>query len=341
MIVIVSLAAYAARSSAQTPVASDFSVSVNLVKVPITVFDEKGTMVSHLNKEDLRIWEDQTAQEIRSFGVDVNPVSAVLVLDTSMSETKSELKKIKEAAEEFADALKPGDQVSLITFDDEVYRMLDWTGNRNQVRRMLSRIQSGWRTVLYDAMYLAAAEQLKGIEGRKAIVLLTDCVDNDSRVNFHEASLAIVQSQASLYVVSKTIMMREAAQREPRVQFLSDVLKKVSGDPTANYVDEYFKKREEEMIELSEKTGGRCIFPADYNRIKHVYSEIARELKSKHFLTYVSNQELKPNSFHRISIEYLKPASKIIYRKGYYHLPLQERQPQANAKFAAPRSIFR
>jgi VWFA-related protein len=329
-------AAHIARPATQTPGATDFSVSVNLVKVPISVFDEKGSMVTQLWKEDFRIWEDQTAQEIRSSGVDENPVSVVLVLDTSMSETKSELKKIKEAAENFADALKPGDNISLLTFDDEVYRILDWTGNRNQVRRALSRVQSGWRTVLYDAIYLAAADQLKGVEGRKAIILLTDCVDNDSSVNFHDASLAIVQSQASFYVVSKTILMREAAEREPRVQFLSNVLKKLYGDENIDYVDEFFKKRESEMIDLSEKTGGRCFFPKDYDQIKHVYSDIAHELKSKYFLTYVSNQELAPNSFHRIAIEYLKPSSKIIHRKGYYFQPLQKLRPSNDARFAVP-----
>jgi Ca-activated chloride channel homolog len=336
LILIGFFAAHIVRPATQTPGASQFSVSVNLVKIPITIFDEKGNMVTQLWKEDFRIWEDQTAQEIRSFGVDINPVSAVLVLDTSMSETKSELKKIKEAAENFAEALKPGDNISLINFDDEVYRILDWTSNRNQVRRALSRVKPGWRTVLYDAMYLAAADQLKEVDGRKAIVLLTDCVDNDSSVSFRDASLAIVQSQASLYVVSKTILMREAAEHEPRVKFLSDALKKLSGDENVNYVDEYFKKREEDMIDLSEKTGGRCFFPADYDQIKHLYSDIAHELRSKYFLTYVSNQDLAPNSFHRISIEYLKPSSKIIYRKGYYFQPKRERLPSIDAGFAVP-----
>jgi hypothetical protein len=88
-----------------------------------------------------------------------------------------------------------------------------------------------------------------------------------------------------------------------------------------DYVGEYFRKKENEMSELSEKTGGRCFFPTDYNRVKDVYSEVARELKSKYYLTYISNQVLLPNSFHRIAIEYLEPASKIIYRKGYYHQP--------------------
>jgi Ca-activated chloride channel homolog len=297
----------------------NFSVSVNLVKVPISIFDGRGNLVGDLRREDFRIWEDQVPQEIRSFGVDTNPVSVVLVLDTSTSE-KSELKKIKEAAEEFAGALSPEDRISLLTFNDEVHRELDWTNSQKALRKALGKIQTGLRTALYDAMYLAAGEQLKGVEGRKAILLLTDCLNNQSTVSFKNASLSIIQSQASLYVVSKTAMAREEAKRERRVVMLADIYKRLFGNGE-DYIDEFFKKREAEMAVLAEDTGGRCFFPTDYDHIKSVYSEIARELKSKYYLTYVSNQQLPPDSFHKISIEYRAPSTKILYRKGYYYQP--------------------
>ncbi len=295
------------------------SVSVNLVKIPISIFDTQGNLVPELRSEDFRIWEDQAPQQIRSFGVDQNPVSVVLLLDTSMS-SKSELKKIKEAAIEFAEALSREDRVAIIGFDDEAYRALDWTNDLKKVRKALGKLRPGGRTALYDAMYVAANDQLKGIDGRKAIILLTDCVNNQSVVGFPTASLSIVKSQASLYVVSKTAMVKEQAARERRVIMMADILKRLFGD-NEDYVAEYFRKKEGEMAELSEKTGGRCFFPKDYNGLKNVYSEVARELKSKYYLTYISNQNLLPNSYHRISIEYLEPAGKIIYRKGYYFQP--------------------
>lgn len=316
---IISLAAAPGWPETQDTSAS-FSVSVNLVKVPISVFDEAGNMVPSLQREHFRIWEDQAAQDIRSFGVDTNPVSAVLLLDTSMS-GKSELKKIKEAAEKFAEALAQGDRIALITFDDQVHRALDWTDDLKKVRRALSRIRPGFRTALYDAMFTAAQDQLKDVEGRKAIILLTDCLNNESSASFQEASRAIVQSQASFYVVSKTAIVREQAKKERRVVMLTNIYKRLFGSDE-NYIDEFFRKLESEMAELAESTGGRCFFPADYGQIKGIYAEVARELKSKYYLTYVSNQNLPPNSYHRIAIEYLAPSSKIIYRKGYYHQPL-------------------
>jgi VWFA-related protein len=298
---------------------SDFSVSVNLVKVPVSVFDSAGNMVTALRGDSFRLWEDRAPQDIRSFGVDNNPVSVVLLLDTSKSE-KSELKKIREAAEGFVDELTPGDRVSVVTFDDEVNQLLDWTDNMKKVRKALGKIRPGLRTALYDAMYVAARDQLEGIDGRKAIILLTDCLNNQSSVNFRDAALTIVQSQASLYVVSKTVMVREQARNERRVIMLTDIYRRLFGSDE-NYIDEFFNKREAEMTDLAESTGGRCFFPSDYDQIKDEYAEVARELKSKYYLTYVSNQKLVPNTYHRIAIEYLGPASKVIYRKGYYFRP--------------------
>ncbi len=298
--------------------APTFSVSVNLVKIPLSVFDDQGNMVTDLRRQDFRLWEDTLPQQIRSFGLDTNPVSVVVVLDTSAT-VKQELKQIKEAADDFAAALSHGDRISVLTFDDEVNLILNWTDNMKLVHKALRKVDSGMRTALYDAMYTAAHDQLGNVEGRKAIILLTDCLNNQSSIGFADAARAIINSQASLYVVSKTAMVRQQASRERRVIMLSDIYKRLFGD--GNYIDEFFQKREAEMTDLAEKSGGRCFFPTDYDQIKDVYGEVARELKSKYFLTYVSSQVMKPNSYHRIALEYLLPSSKITYRKGYFYQP--------------------
>lgn len=317
--VVLLLAAGQAGPVAQDSPAPSITVSVNLVKVPFSVFDMKGNLVPDPDRDDFRIWEDQMPQQIRSFGLDKNPVSVVLALDTSMS-GKSELKQIKAAAEDFAEALSPEDRISVVAFDDEVYCALDWTDDVKKVRKALGKLRSGVRTALYDAMYYAANDQLMAMEGRKAVILLTDCVNNQSRVSFRDVSLSMMQSQASLYVVSKTAIIKEQAKREKRVIMLSDIMKRLFGDDE-DYIGEYFRKREGEMSDLAEKTGGRCFFLTDYRQLKDIYSQVARELKSKYYLTYVSNQTLKPDTYHGISMEYLAPASKVVYRRGYYYQP--------------------
>jgi Ca-activated chloride channel family protein len=295
-----------------------FSVSVDLVKIPVSVFDEHGAPVHDLLPRDFRVFEDGIRQEIRSIGMDENPLSAALVIDTSAT-VKKEMDEIKEAAEDFTNTLSRDDKVAIITFDDEAKQVLDWTSDKKQVRKAIRRLEAGIRTALYDAMYFAAAEQLRGIEGRKAIILLTDGLNNQSSVTFQQAALVITQSQASLYVVSKTAIVRQAARTQRRVVMLSGIYRKLFGEE--DYIEQFFRKIEGEMTELAEKTGGRCYFPKEYSQIPGAYSEVARDLKNKYFLTYVSNQKKASNSYHQIDLEYLLPCSKLSYRRGYYHQP--------------------
>ncbi len=295
-----------------------FSVSVDLIKVPITVIGENGAPVQDLQRNDFHVYEDGKLQQIRSFNVNANPVSIILLLDSSGTVEK-EWKQIRESAEGFADALVHGDRISVITFADDVEKVLDWTPDTSQVRKVLKKIQLGLRTDLYDAMLEAAQDQLKGIDGRMAIILLTDFLNNQSVVGYQDAVRAVIQSQATLYIISKTAMVREAARVQPHVVILNDIYARIFGD--ANYIDEFFAKKEEQMSDLAEKTGGRCYFPADYNQIHGIYQQVAKELRNQYYLTYVSEQNKDPNSYHSITVEYLQPSKKLVYRKGYYFKP--------------------
>jgi VWFA-related protein len=274
---------------------STFSVSVDLVKVPITVFGENGAPIGSLERKDFNIYEDGERQQIRSFSVDKNPVSVILLLDCSGTVEK-EWKQIKSAAENFADALTKGDRVSIITFADEVELALDWTEDTRQVRKALGKVKLGMRTNLYDAIFEAAQTQLNGVDGRKAIILLTDFVNNESVLGYQDAVKAVIQSQASLYIVSKTMMVREAAKTQRRVVILNDIYQRLFGD--SNYVDEFFDKKEAQMNELAEKTGGRCYLPSDYDQIGDIYKRVAEELKNQYYLTYIS-ESVKPRQRRR------------------------------------------
>ncbi|RPH35300.1 VWA domain-containing protein, partial [bacterium] len=282
-------------------------------------FGETGVPVTDIRRDDFRLYEDGQLQKIRSFNVDTNPVSVVLLLDCSGTVEK-EWKQIKEAAVGFAEALSKGDRVSVITFSDEVELTLNWTEDLKQVRKSLNKVQLGLRTNLYDAMFEAAQNQLKGIEGRKAIILLSDFLNNQSLVGYQDAVRAIIHSQASLYIVSKTMLVREAARTQRRVVILNDIYKRLFGDG-GDYIEEFFEKKEAQMTDLAEKTGGRCYFPANYNQIRDVYQQVAQELKHQYYITYVSESAKVKNSYHNITLEYLQPSSKLIYRKGYYFDP--------------------
>jgi len=105
-----------------------------------------------------------------------------------------------------------------------------------------------------------------------------------------------------------------------------------------DYVEEFFRRREIQMSELAEKTGGRAFFPTDYAGIPQVYDDVARELKSKYFLTYVSQPGKSSNTYHRIVLEYPPPSSKLTYRQGYYYQPAPIRKLIPRRRFSSTRS---
>ena len=309
--------------------APTFSVSVDLIKVPITVFGETGAPLSNLRSSDFHVYEDGQPQPIRSLGIDTNSVSVVLLLDCSGTVEK-EWKQIKQAAESFADALSKGDRISVITFADNIELAMDWTEDTRQVRKALGKVKLGLRTNLYDAMFEAAQTQLKNIEGRKAIILLSDFLNNQSLIGYQDAVQAVIQSQATLFIVSKTVMVREAAKTQRQVVLLNDIYQRLFGDP--NYINEFFEKKETQMTDLAEKTGGRCYFPANYNQLGDVYRQVAQELKNQYYLTYVSETAKALNSYHRITVECLQPTSRLVYRKGYYFKPVPLFSPREPLK---------
>ena len=146
-------------------------IDTNEVMLPVTVRDRSGNFVTGLKASDFKIFEDNSQQPISSFSLRQLPVNVILLIDTSSSVTK-EIEDFKNAAQNFGAKLNPTDQLSLIKFDDKVELVMDWTANRNALKRGLNRLSTGMFTHFYDALWLAARDQFKPITGRKAIIVL-------------------------------------------------------------------------------------------------------------------------------------------------------------------------
>jgi von Willebrand factor type A domain len=150
-------------------------VDTELVTIPVVASDAGGLFVPDLKQEEFTIFEDNVKQEVAFFGTVSTPFQVVLMLDTSGS-TQGKLRQIQDAALAFIDQLKPNDRVKLISFDDEVRDLNEFTSNRNELRAAVLKTRSGQGTKLYDA-FETALSNLRAIPGRKAIVLFTDGVD--------------------------------------------------------------------------------------------------------------------------------------------------------------------
>ena len=150
-------------------------IDTNLVTVPVIATDANGIYVADLRQEEFALMEDGVAQQIAFFGKVSMPFHVVLMLDTSSS-TQDKLRLIQQAAYTFVQQLQPADRVKVISFDDQVRDLNEFTSDRETVRRAIDGTRSGSGTKVYDAMELAL-NTIRRIQGRKAIVIFTDGMD--------------------------------------------------------------------------------------------------------------------------------------------------------------------
>lgn len=150
-------------------------IDTNLVTLPVIATDVKGLYIPDLRKEEFSISEDGVQQNIAFFNTVSTPFHVILMLDTSAS-TEDKLRQIKNAAVAFVEQLQPKDRVKVISFDDQVRDLNEFTNDRIALKDSIMKTRSGEGTKLYDAFQLAL-DSIRRIQGRKAIVIFTDGVD--------------------------------------------------------------------------------------------------------------------------------------------------------------------
>src|SRR6476469_2155242 len=159
----------------QTQDVDTIKIDTDLVTVPVIATDRNGTYVADLRQEEFSLTEDGVTQPIAFFGKISMPFHVVLMLDTSSS-TQDKLPLIQKAASAFVDQLQPADRVKVISFDDRIRDLNEFTNSRETVRNAIYSTRSGEGTKVYDAVELAM-NTIRRIQGRKAIVIFTDGMD--------------------------------------------------------------------------------------------------------------------------------------------------------------------
>ena len=155
-------------------------VETNLVTIPVAVLDRDGRFVSGLQQNDFQIFEDGVQQKIEYFASVEQPFTVVLLLDVSNS-TQFKIAEIQNAAITFVNQLRQNDRVMVISFDEKVRVLAQPTNNRAVLQNAIRQIDFGGGTSLYEAVNYTINQELRRIDGRKAIVLFTDGVDTTSR----------------------------------------------------------------------------------------------------------------------------------------------------------------
>ena len=290
------------------------TVDVDVVNILASVRDKRNGLIGNLEKTDFTVLEDGKPQTIKYFTRETDlPLTIGLLVDVSRSQENLIGIERNAASQFFNKVLRKKDEAFLISFGEESELLQDYTSSPRLLEQGLGqlRVSSGVGglhpgpvptaggpkgTVLYDAVYLAASEKLRGEVGRKVLVLITDGNDQGSRMT---------RSQAI-----------EAAQKADAVIYSIDYL-----DPSAYGGPFGFGGGggggESELRRMSDETGGR-VFKVDRKHpLDEVFQEVQDEMRSQYAIGYTPTNDVKDGGYRRLEVKLANKDLKVQARKGY------------------------
>ncbi len=289
------------------------------ILVPVSVRDQAGNPVSGLKVESFFVYDNGVRQEIESFNRQRVPANIVLLLDASGS-VFSQMRFIREAAKGFLESLLPEDKVCVMQFADRVELLQDWSGGsdtKTLAKALDWRYHPGQATTFYDGLYLAAEEQLRRVEGRKIVILLTDGIDSAERkrASFADALNAIRRAEASVYVVSLTEGLRRAIEKQEG-GWLRNVLGGYNKKQLA-YYKRLIDEAEKSLEQLAAETGGRLFLPVKEEELAPAYKAIAEELRAQYIITYKPKKRATAGEYRRLRVLVSPGVFEVAARDGY------------------------
>ena len=295
-------------------------VDVDVVNILASVRDKRGALIPTLQKEDFIVLEDGKAQTIKYFTKETDlPLTIGLLVDVSGSQRNLIDIERSAASQFFRDVLRKKDLAFLISFGEENELLQDYTGSARLLTEGLSqlRVSSGVGgihpgpvptmggprgTVLYDAIYLAADEKLKGEVGRKVIVVITDGVDQGSRMTRNQAIEAAQKADAVIYSIDYS---------DPRAY----------GGGFGSFGGGGLG--EGELRKMSDETGGRVYKVDRRHSLEDVFKELQDEMRSQYSIAYTPSNEVKDGGYRHLDVRLANKELKAQARKGYYAIKPQ------------------
>ena len=270
---------------------ANIRVETNLVLVPVTVNDPLNRPVSGLDKENFRVFEDKVEQKISQFAMDDEPVAVGLVFDTSGS-MGDKLHRSRMAAREFFRTANPEDEFFLVEFDDKPRLEVSLTQDTGQIENQLVFSRSHGSTALLDAIYMALHEMKKSKKNKKALLVISDGGDNNSRYTVTEVRRLVVESDVLIYAIGV---------------FGGGSTPEEAGGPSL-------------LSHIAEQTGGR-LFPANPADLPDTAKRIGIELRNRYVIGYSPANQARDGKYRHIQVVLVPPRGlpklQAHWRTGY------------------------
>jgi len=291
--------AVAATAAAQASFFRGGSINIrlrsDLVLINASVTDSRGSPVTNLDISDFHVFEDGKEQDIKSCSREDAPISIGLVLDTSGS-MGDKVNLMKEAAIRFVRAANPADEYFLIEFQSRPQPALSFT-DTDRLLEAIGRVQIGGSTALFDAVYIAANEMRHAAYPRKALLIVSDGMNNHSRYTERETKRLVSEVDFPIYTINlwrpQTDGNRWAIQRR---------------DPGV-------------LESLSAPTGGRDYDIRDPKKLAPITELISLEIRHQYVLGYAPAIKNSDGKYHKVRVKIdASPGERftISNRAGYY-----------------------
>jgi VWFA-related protein len=332
-------------------------VETQLVSLPAVVTDRNGRPLAGLKLENFAVLEDGKAQTLTNFATTETPFEIALLLDTSGS-TREDLGLIRDAANAFIAALRPGDRVAIVAFknrqDDGVpMATVDLrstlTDNRRDLRVAIESLGTSNGTPFYDSLAEISNQVFRErprevIRGRRAVVALTDGVDSSSNIGFDEARASLARTGIASYFIQLSTedyvedRLLKDCEDDGRLTLSSKQLERfrrlfVPGAQKEDYQDfcrlgqfermdisrQLYNLARTEMNELARGTGGRNFSAATLRDARAAFAQVANEIGTQYSLGYYPSNKTRDGQFRKITVQIRGVKdAQVRAREGYY-----------------------
>jgi VWFA-related protein len=344
----------AAPEQTPTSTAPTIAIDARLVNLPVVVRDKKGALVQNLTKEDFTLQVDGKPQTIRYFDKDTNlPLILGLMVDTSQSQ-RDVIDEERTASSTFLDQMMttPKDKAFIMQFARQTELLQDLTSSRPLLQAALKEIDTPGNnsdasddssrrtrggTTLYDALFLASDELMSKQTGRKALIILSDGVDRNSKENLVKSIEAAQRADTIIYAIyfkGEESHPQNNNQQRGRGGYPGGGYPgggypgggypggggrfPGGGNRGGNYPSESHVDGKKILERMAHETGGRLFEVKKNQDVAQIYNQIAEELRAQYRLGYTPTQDAAADGYHQIDLSVRQKGLLIQTRDGYY-----------------------
>ena len=272
-------------------------VDVELALVNVTVTDPHNRMVTGLESDNFRIFENDVEQEIQYFSSEDVPISIGVIFDLSGS-MANKVGKSKEAALQFFRTANPQDEFLLVSFNERAELTSSFTNSVEDLQSSLLSLSAKGRTALLDAIYLGLSEMRSARNAKRALLIISDGGDNHSRYRENDIKRLAREADTQLYAVGIF---------DP-LEYRSRTLEELNGPSL--------------LSEVTELTGGRVFDVQNVNELPDIATKIGAELRNQYILGYRPSNKSHDARWRKIKVKLRAPKGlpplSVYAKTGYY-----------------------